>query len=106
MPTYEYACDSCQQVTEAYQSFTDAPLVECPSCGGNLKRVFHPVGIMFKGTGFYSTDAKSSKQTGNGQKKDGRSGAKADSTSGSSSRDSGSSSKDSGSSGKASETKP
>lgn len=99
MPTYEYACEDCQQVTEAYQSFTDAPLTECPHCGGTLKRVFHPVGIMFKGTGFYSTDAKTSKQSGNGQKKDKASEAKPTS-------ESGSSSKDTGSSSKTSETKP
>lgn len=69
MPTYEYACDDCGKITEAYQSFTDDPLVECPHCGGGLKRVFHSVGIMFKGSGFYSTDAKRAKSSGNGQKK-------------------------------------
>ena len=60
MPTYEYACSSCHRHTEAVQSFTDPPLTECPHCGGHLKRVFHPVGILLKGSGFYSTDNRSS----------------------------------------------
>lgn len=56
MPTYEYVCTSCGRHTEAVQRFSDAPLTECPHCGGHLKRVFHPVGIVLKGSGFYSTD--------------------------------------------------
>jgi len=56
MPTYEYACLSCGRHTEAVQSFSDEPLRTCPHCGGPLKRVFHPVGIVLKGSGFYSTD--------------------------------------------------
>ncbi|HVL88668.1 MAG TPA: FmdB family zinc ribbon protein [Actinomycetota bacterium] len=63
MPTYEYACRSCKRHTEAVQSFTDPPLTECPHCGGELKRVFHPVGIVLKGSGFYSTDNRSSSKT-------------------------------------------
>jgi putative FmdB family regulatory protein len=62
MPTYEYACASCHRHTEAQQSFTDPPLTECPHCGGRLKRVFHPVGILLKGSGFYSTDNRSSRK--------------------------------------------
>jgi putative FmdB family regulatory protein len=62
MPTYEYACASCHRHTEAQQSFTDPPLTECPHCGGRLKRVFHPVGIVLKGSGFYSTDNRSSRK--------------------------------------------
>lgn len=61
MPTYEYACASCHRHVEAQQSFTDPPLEECPHCGGRLKRVFHPVGIVLKGSGFYSTDNRSSR---------------------------------------------
>ena len=63
MPTYEYACRSCKRHTEAVQRFTDPPLTECPHCGGELKRVFHPVGIVLKGSGFYSTDNRSAKRT-------------------------------------------
>lgn len=60
MPTYEYACTSCGERTEAKQSFTDPPLEECPHCGGKLRKLYSPVGIVFKGSGFYSTDAKTS----------------------------------------------
>jgi putative FmdB family regulatory protein len=56
MPTYEYRCLSCGHHIEVVQSFSDEPLRECPKCGGPLRRVFHPVGIVLKGSGFYSTD--------------------------------------------------
>jgi len=56
MPTYEYRCLSCDHHIEVVQSFSDEPLRECPKCGGPLRRVFHPVGIVLKGSGFYSTD--------------------------------------------------
>lgn len=62
MPTYEYACTSCGNRIEVHQSFTDDPLEKCDVCGGQLRRVFHPVGVMFKGSGFYSTDSKSKKK--------------------------------------------
>ena len=58
MPTYEYACTSCGERTEAKQSFSDPPLEKCESCGGKLRKLYSPVGIVFKGSGFYSTDAK------------------------------------------------
>ena len=58
MPIYEYACTNCGERTEAKQSFTDPPLEECPHCGGMLRKLFSPVGIVFKGTGFYATDAR------------------------------------------------
>jgi putative FmdB family regulatory protein len=60
MPTYEYRCRSCGQDTEVVQSFSDPPLTECPRCGGELRKVFAPVGIVFKGSGFYKTDNRSS----------------------------------------------
>jgi putative FmdB family regulatory protein len=59
MPVYEYACTACGERTEARQSFDDPPLEECPQCGGRLRKLYSPVGIVFKGSGFYSTDAKS-----------------------------------------------
>jgi putative FmdB family regulatory protein len=59
MPTYEYACTSCGRHIEAHQSFSDPPLTVCEVCGGKLKRVYHPVGILLKGSGFYSTDNRS-----------------------------------------------
>lgn len=63
MPTYEYACTNCGERTEAKQSFDDPPLEECPHCGGKLRKLYSPVGIVFKGSGFYSTDAKSKSST-------------------------------------------
>jgi putative FmdB family regulatory protein len=59
MPIYEYACTACGERTEARQSFDDPPLEVCPICGGKLRKLYSPVGIVFKGSGFYSTDAKS-----------------------------------------------
>ncbi len=56
MPTYEYVCTSCGNQFDAVQSFSDPPLDKCQICGGTLRRVFHPAGILFKGSGFYSTD--------------------------------------------------
>lgn len=58
MPIYEYACTNCGERTEAKQSFDDPPLEECPHCGGKLRKLYSPVGVVFKGSGFYSTDAK------------------------------------------------
>ena len=58
MPIYEYACTACGERTEARQTFADPPLTECPLCGGSLRKLYSPVGIVFKGSGFYSTDAK------------------------------------------------
>ncbi len=60
MPTYEYACTACGERTEAKQGFDDPPLEDCAQCGGKLRKLFSPVGIVFKGSGFYSTDAKAS----------------------------------------------
>jgi len=60
MPTYEYACKSCGEHVEVVQSFKDDPLTECPACGGPLRKVFAPVGIVLKGSGFYKTDNRSS----------------------------------------------
>ena len=58
MPTYQYACTACDERLEAVQSFTDAPLTECPACGGALRKVFSAVGVVFKGSGFYKTDSR------------------------------------------------
>jgi putative FmdB family regulatory protein len=61
MPIYEYACTACGERTEAKQGFDDPPLEVCPVCGGRLRKLFSPVGIVFKGSGFYATDAKRSR---------------------------------------------
>ncbi len=59
MPTYEYACKDCGRHSEVVQSFSDEPLTKCEVCGGQLRKVFGSVGIVFKGSGFYKTDSRS-----------------------------------------------
>ena len=60
MPTYVYACDTCGAQFEQFQSFKDEPLRICPSCASAVRRVFQPVGIVFKGSGWYITDSRKS----------------------------------------------
>ncbi|NUT33162.1 MAG: FmdB family transcriptional regulator [Hamadaea sp.] len=60
MPTYQYACTACGHQLEAVQSFTDAALTQCPECDGSLRKLFSGVGVVFKGSGFYRTDSRSS----------------------------------------------
>ncbi len=60
MPTYEYACKKCGERFDVVQSFSDKPLRKHQACGGEVQKVFHPAGIIFKGSGFYATDSKSS----------------------------------------------
>ena len=60
MPLYEYRCRSCNHQFEIQQSFSDDALTVCPECQGDLRKVFNPVGISFKGTGFYKNDSWSS----------------------------------------------
>ena len=59
MPTYQYACTECGGQIEALQKFSDDPLTVHEACGGKLRKVFSPVGIVFKGSGFYRTDSRS-----------------------------------------------
>ena len=79
MPTYEYACAECGERLEAVQKFSDDPLTECPACQGRLRKVFSPVGIVFKGSGFYRTDSRSSASV-NGSKVNGSSADSSDSS--------------------------
>ena len=65
MPTYTYQCDSCGHGFEAVQRFADDPLSECPECGAPIRRVIQPVGVVFKGSGWYITDSRP-KSTGEG----------------------------------------
>ncbi|WP_405005876.1 FmdB family transcriptional regulator [Kitasatospora purpeofusca] len=60
MPTYQYQCTECGNGLEAVQKFTDEPLTTCPDCQGRLRKVFSAVGVVFKGSGFYRTDSRSS----------------------------------------------
>jgi putative FmdB family regulatory protein len=82
MPIYEYACTACGERTEAKQSFSDPPLEECPHCGGKLRKLYSPVGIVFKGSGFYSTDAKKSSGSGGGSSSSSSSSTSSSSSSG------------------------
>ena len=58
MPTYVYACRGCDARLEVMQRMSDAPLTECEKCGGSLRRVLFPPAIVYKGSGFYTTDYK------------------------------------------------
>lgn len=124
MPTYQYVCTECGDQVEAVQKFTDDPLTVHDTCGGRLRKVFSPVGIVFKGSGFYRTDSRKGssaptpassssssdssssagdKKAGDGDKKAGeKSSSSSSSTSSSSSSSSGSSSSGSSSSGSSS----
>ena len=68
MPTYEYACGECGERLEAVQKFSDDPLTVCPACGGRLRKLFSPVGIVFKGSGFYRNDSRVSAANGSKDK--------------------------------------
>lgn len=63
MPTYEYLCKNCGQQFEIFQSFSAKPLKKHDACGGEVQKVFHARGIVFKGSGFYVTDSKSAKSS-------------------------------------------
>jgi putative FmdB family regulatory protein len=64
MPIYAYKCKSCEHRFEARQRFSDNPLTDCPVCDGNIRRVISPVGVVFKGSGFYVTDNRNGKSNG------------------------------------------
>lgn len=58
MPTYDYQCRTCGTVTEVIHSMLDSGPSTCERCGGELRRVLYPTGIIFKGSGFYRTDSR------------------------------------------------
>ena len=60
MPAYQYACTDCGHAFEQVQSFSDDALTTCPECDGKLRKLFNAVGVVFKGSGFYRTDSRSS----------------------------------------------
>jgi putative FmdB family regulatory protein len=59
MPTYEYLCQSCGARFEAWQKMSDDPIDICPTCGDHVRRIIFPVGLVFKGSGFYINDTRS-----------------------------------------------
>ena len=63
MPTYEYVCKDCSHHMEVVQSFSDEALTVCPECKGSLRKIFATAGVVFKGSGFYRTDSRSSGST-------------------------------------------
>lgn len=60
MPTYQYRCTACSKELEAVQKFSDPALTTCPACSGDLRKVYSAVGVVFKGSGFYATDSRTS----------------------------------------------
>jgi putative FmdB family regulatory protein len=63
MPTYLYRCSECGHSFDFFQKFADDPLTECPECGGPIHRVPQPVGIVFKGSGWYVNDSRDAKKS-------------------------------------------
>src|SRR5262245_29468054 len=94
MPTYSYRCSACANEFDQFQRFSDDPLTDCPACGGSVKRVIQPVGVVFKGSGWYVTDSRPKDPEPSG------------SSSSNSNKSSTSDSKDSGSSAKSADPKP
>lgn len=66
MPRYDYECLSCSHVFELKQSFSDEPVADCPECGSRSRRKFHAVPVIYKGSGFYTTDYARSSLRANG----------------------------------------
>ena len=69
MPTYQYQCTECGNGLEAVQKFTDDALTVCPACNGRLRKIYSAVGVVFKGSGFYRTDSRSSSSSAVGAAK-------------------------------------
>lgn len=64
MPIYDYECNQCQFRFEKKQRFDEAPLATCPQCQGRLRRVIHSTPLIFRGSGFYITDSRQSRGSG------------------------------------------
>ena len=102
MPTYEYECTACGQHIEVFQRFSEAPLTPCGVCGGKLRKVFHPAGIVFKGSGFYATDSRAKASSGASSTKDSDGGSSSSGATSSSDSGGGSTSKGGGDGGSSS----
>jgi putative FmdB family regulatory protein len=92
VPTYQYACTNAEgkHEFEVVQSFTDAPVSECPECGAPVRKVYGSVGVVFKGSGFYRTDSRKAASSSESASSNGSSSTK-ESSSSSSSKESSSS---------------
>jgi putative FmdB family regulatory protein len=101
MPIYGYRCTECGHELEVLQSMSAEPLKVCAECGGALRKLLYPVGVQFKGSGFYTTDYRNG---GAKSKSDSDSGSSSESGAGSGSSSSGESNKSSSSSEKKTET--
>jgi putative FmdB family regulatory protein len=83
VPTYQYACTNPEgkHEFEVVQSFTDAPVSECPECGAPVRKVYGSVGVVFKGSGFYRTDSRKSASASESASSNGSSSTKENSSS-------------------------
>ncbi|WHP18862.1 FmdB family zinc ribbon protein [Cellulomonas sp. ES6] len=106
MPTYSYTCTECGHAFDIHQSFSDAALTECPSCGGRLRKVFSAVGVVFKGSGFYRTDSRSGRTSGSSSSSSSSTTSSGNSSSGGSSSGGSSSTSTSSTSSSSSAAKP
>lgn len=79
MPTYGYRCEKCAHEFEVFQPMSADPLTSCPVCAGRLSKMLYPVGVHFKGSGFYTTDYKTGANSGPKGEGGGGDSAKADS---------------------------
>ena len=61
MPFYEYLCENCAYQFDLKQGFEDKAIAACPRCKGTARRIFSPVPVLFKGSGFYITDSRQAK---------------------------------------------
>ena len=82
MPTYGYRCEQCGHELEVFQSMSDVPLKTCEACGGGLRKLLYPVGVQFKGSGFYTTDYRNGGGGGGKSKSESESGGGSSESSG------------------------
>src|SRR5690242_13607588 len=78
MPVYAYECKDCGVRFDRRQSFNDEALTVCPECEGSVHRLIQPAGVIFKGSGFYSTDNRGSKNSGGSGKSESKSESKSE----------------------------
>lgn len=67
MPTYGYQCTQCKHEFQVFQAMKDAPVSVCPECDGSVKRLLYPVGVVFKGSGWYINDSRKPEPSGEGK---------------------------------------